>query len=476
MRKHILYLLAILLIASFASAFTFEYSPSSVTIDNTSQRAAFTVTVKNDNEQLNETIRFGAADVNWAVQSDPLEDYLGGVTLRPGESKQINLFFKPVSGMSLGPKKVELLVTSEPTGKTESKFFYINLGRVEPPLKDYLAAVGKILDMPARIDPREKIEIRLNLENKNPKDITELMINLNSNLIKRQESTSLAPLASKNILITASLDPYTAPQTDVMRVSLIVEGKTLQPILEEKFEIIGYSTIVEKDLEKKSSFLKTTEGKTYYNDGNVKTARNILIETNFFKRFFTSTEPEAYIVQKSNKQYLSWDLSFEPRENRQILITTDYRLLFFIILLAVLTVTLYYVFRSPVVMRKEASIVGIKEGGISELRVLIHVKNRTGTTFENLIITDKVPHIADLDEDVEIGTLKPSKSIRHKEGLLIKWELPSLEKYEERVLSYKMKSKLTILGGFMLPKATARFAHKGGKDKTSKSNPVKVEV
>ncbi len=476
MRKHILYLLAILLLASFASAFTFDYSPSSVTIDNTSQMAVFYMTVGNDNERMNETLRFSGVDVDWAIQSDPLEDYLGGATLMPGEKKQINLFFKPSEVMTLGPKKVELTVKSELTGKTESKYFFINIGSSEPPLREYLAAVGKILDMPARIDPREPVSIRMNLENKNPKNITEMLIKLDSKLIKKEEITSLAPLGSRNVLITASLDPYTPPQKDVMRVSLMVDGRTLQPLLEEKFEVTGYSEIIEREIPKKTAFLKATEGKTYYNEGNIKAEKQILAETNFFNRIFTGTEPEAYVIYRNGKQYLTWDISLEPRETRQIAITKDYRILFFMILLAVLSVLFYYVFRSPVVMKKEAVVIGIKEGGISELRVLIHIKNRTGTAFENFAVTDRVPHIADLDEDIETGTLKPTKSVRHKEGLMIKWELPALEKYEERILSYKIKSKLTILGGFMLPKATAKFAEKGKKEKTEKSNPVRVEV
>ncbi len=467
---------SLVLASQIASAMMFEYTPNSITIMNTSETAAFTVSIGNDNSKFNDTFRFGAVDVNWAVQSDPLEDYLGGVSLMPGQTKQINLVFKPISGMSRGPKKVELLVKSELTGVTESKYFYINVGESEPSLKEYLAAVSKILDMPTKIDPREPVVIRLNLENKNPKNIQAMTIDLNSRLIKKQEITSLEPLASKNVAITINLDPNTPPQQDVMRVSLIVDGKTLQPLLEEKYEIIGYSTIVEQDLPKQEAFLKNTKGRTYFNDGNMKASKQVLEETNFFSRFFTSTEPQAYIITKNGKQYLTWDVELAPKQTRQITVAKDYRLLFLIVILALLTSGFYYVLRSPVLVRKEATVVGIKEGGISELRVLIHIKNRTGTTYENLIVTDKIPHIADLDEDVEVGTLKPTKSVRHRDGVVIKWELPSLEKYEERILSYKMKSKLTILGGFALPRAIAKFSHKGGKEKTAKSETVKVEI
>ncbi len=472
----LIFLFCIANLSILASAFTFEYTPNSVTIDNTSQTAAFTVTIGNNNLKLNDTFRLSAVDVNWAVQSEPLEDYLGGFTLMPGESKQINLIFKPAEGVSRGPKKVELLIKSELSGVTESRYFFINVGESEPSLKEYLAAVSKILDMPREIDPREPVVIRLNLENKNPKNIELMTIDLKSRLIQKQETTSLSPLASRNVAITVNLDPNTVPQQDVMRVSLIVDGKTLQPILEEKYEVIGYSTLKEQSLPGQNSFLKSTQGTSYFNDGNMKAEKQVLQETNFFTRFFTSTEPEAYITTKNGKQYLSWDLEMEPMQTRQITVTKDYRLLFLIIILALLTGAFYYVFRNPVVMRKEAAIVGIKEGGISELRVLLHIKNRTGTTYDSLVVTDKIPHIADLDEDVEVGTLKPTKSVRHKEGTLVKWELPSLEKYEERILSYKLKSKLTILGGFSLPRAAAKFSQKGGREKTAKSEAVKVEI
>ena len=66
----------------------------------------------------------------------------------------------------------------------------------------------------------------------------------------------------------------------------------------------------------------------------------------------------------------------------------------------------------------------------------------------------------------------PSCSIP-KKGVMIKWNIETLEAGDERVLSYKMKSRLSILGEFNLPAATARTKI-GNKVIISNSNRVSV--
>ena len=66
-----------------------------------------------------------------------------------------------------------------------------------------------------------------------------------------------------------------------------------------------------------------------------------------------------------------------------------------------------------------------------------------------------------IDKDFKVGSLHPEKIVRHaKKGTLLKWNLGDMEKGDERVLSYKVKSRLTILGSFTLPAAVCKFAVK----------------
>ena len=89
---------------------------------------------------------------------------------------------------------------------------------------------------------------------------------------------------------------------------------------------------------------------------------------------------------------------------------------------------------------------------------------------------DNVPHIADVQKDLEIGSIQPHAILKHpKRGLMIKWNIDNLETGEEKVLSYKMKSRLSILGEFNLQSATAR-AKIDNRVVISNSNRVSVSA
>ena len=138
-------------------------------------------------------------------------------------------------------------------------------------------------------------------------------------------------------------------------------------------------------------------------------------------------------------------------------------------------IILYYFMRSPVMLKKEAIVIGTKEEGISDIKVVLHIKNRSSNVFDKIVITDRLPHIAELSKESETGTINPTSVTRsEKKGVILKWELPGLERFEERIISYKIKSKLSILGGFTLPLAVIRFYDKKGRERMSKSRKVIV--
>jgi len=118
----------------------------------------------------------------------------------------------------------------------------------------------------------------------------------------------------------------------------------------------------------------------------------------------------------------------------------------------------------------------MEEGGISEIKILLHVKNRSNFTIDEIDITDTIPHIGEMDKEIQIGTIKPVSIAKHKRiGTIVKWQIISLEKYEERIITYRIRSKLSILGGLILPAAKLKFKEKG-KDRVVKSSKLKLNV
>ena len=77
----------------------------------------------------------------------------------------------------------------------------------------------------------------------------------------------------------------------------------------------------------------------------------------------------------------------------------------------------YLLLRSPIVLKKKAKIVNTKEGGISELKIILSVKNRSGKHVNNVRIIDIIPRLAEFIEKVYEGTLNP----------INEWSFPSTE-------------------------------------------------
>ena len=81
-----------------------------------------------------------------------------------------------------------------------------------------------------------------------------------------------------------------------------------------------------------------------------------------------------------------------------------------------------------------------------------------------------------MDKEIQIGTIKPVNIAKHKRiGTIVKWQIISLEKYEERIITYRIRSKLSILGGLILPAAKLKFKEKG-KERVVKSSKLKLSV
>jgi hypothetical protein len=63
-----------------------------------------------------------------------------------------------------------------------------------------------------------------------------------------------------------------------------------------------------------------------------------------------------------------------------------------------------------------------------------------------------------------------------KKGTLIKWQIATVEPFEERIISFRARTKMVIIGGLTLPSSKARFKAKTGNDRIVKSNKAAISV
>ena len=107
--------------------------------------------------------------------------------------------------------------------------------------------------------------------------------------------------------------------------------------------------------------------------------------------------------------------------------------------------------------------------------MLIHIKNRTNKMFNDLIILDRIPKITEIGRGFEIGTVKPTKVMYHPaKGTIAKWEITSIDSFEERVIGYKLQTTMNIIGGLTLPLAILKYRAANGHEKAASSNRIRV--
>jgi len=470
-KKLILLTLIFSLYISIANAASFDASASPINtriiID---EFATFELTVKNNLDRYDEYRIYTLDFPTWDVRTEPIVNPIT-LELEPGEEGSVELVVDPLKIRDIGTYQISVNVRSKLTNNLIAVPLKVTILSTEPLIQGYVPTVVTGVEIPKKIDPRKEIPIKISLNNQNVIDYPDLVIKLKSNLIKDTINTQLGPKERKTLSLTANIDPLTFPQEDNLIVSVFKGDRSIINPIVRKIEIVEYT---EKELVSEEKIFLSTRRNYNFVSNNNEYEGTFRIETSLLGSIFSSTNPKANTITEDGKRYFVFDIKLE-NNNMQVTITKNFIPLFVVILLLIVAVISYYVLRSPLLMIKEASNIVKSEGGISEMTVILHIKNRSKSKIMEIKITDYIPALVTVGHDVSIGSLQPTKILKHeKKGTtLVKWIVDNLDVSEERVLSYRIKSKLSILGSFSLPSAAAVFKS-NDKTMTSTSNRLSV--
>jgi len=454
------------------NAASFDATP--VTINNRiiiDEFATFKIEIKNNLDRNDEYRIYSLDFPTWDIRTDPIGNPIT-LELGPNEEGSVEIVVDPLKIKEIGTYQVNVNVKSKLTDDLVSVPLKVTILSTDTLIQGYVPTVVTGVEIPEKIDPRNDILIIISLNNQNIIDYPDLIITLESNLIKQTITTELGPKAEKTLEIKVNLDPLTEPQADQLIVTVFKgDRKIINPIV-RKMEVIEYSKkeLINEDYK----FLLTRS--TYNivsNNNNYKGKFNV--ETTLFQSIFSSTNPKSNIIKENGIRYYSFDTELK-NNNFQVTITRNYIPLLAAILLLLAAIAGYFLFRSPLTMLKEAKSITKRDGGVSEMTIILHIKNRNQDKINEIEISDYIPGLVSVGGDVPIGSLRPTKILNHekKKTTIVKWTIDNLDASEERVLSYKVKSKLSILGSFSLPAARAVFKFRG-KAMTSASNRLIIE-
>ena len=460
----------LLLDITYAASFDVKVTPikDKIVVDEV---AEFDIAIQNNLDTDEEFTIKKAGYPFWDMYAKPLQNPITLNVPAQGTSS-IRLFVDPLYITSVDTYTLDIGIVQGTTGQEQKVPVTIGIKSTEPLIGGYIPTVLASTSIsPEKIDPRGQVTVKIALNNQNPINYSNLTIKIESNLFKEELYTPLGPKEDKTIDILKKLDELTPPQDDRLVVAVFKDDRMIASPIVKDFKIDEYVT--QKEIPKEQSFLKIRKG-IRVKSNNPDYRGEIRTETAALKNLFLTTYPKAKALKENDKQYLVWQINLDKDKTMVVYTTENYRPIVVIAVLIIIALVLYFLFRSPIVVRKVIVNVGMSEGGVAEAKVVVRVKNRSAKQITNIEVTDNVPHIAHVEKELSIGSMQPHAILQHpKRGIMIKWAIDALEPGDERVLSYKMKSRLAILGEFNLPAATAR-TKVGNKVIISNSNRVSV--
>lgn len=464
-RKLILITILLVLLSALASA--------ELTVDSTavkkdiflSEVATFDVTITND-KSYSDIYTFSTADTNWILLTQQFE-------IGSEETKTFRLEIYPGNDVLIGIHALNVKIRSTRTNKFVNELFLINLRPYDPIFGTYRPSLYLAVEIDEDdADPRKKFSVGVYMRNRNSLDIGQMIVEIEGDLFQKTVQTSMGPLEEKRDEYLFDIDPLAKPGLYTLIVSLKVKNVTISKST-QSYGIVAYGpTTLDRDT---SSFLfKKTDVIRIQNTGNAEKVKIIGFSAPLLKRWFMSTEPKGEIGKDDQGTIIQWTMKLAPQELREIVVVTNYRVPIFILVLIVVLIVLYFLFRSPILLAKEALVVGSTEQGFEHLKIRLFVKNRSGAKVENVLVHDRVPAIAELIPKKTLGTIHPEKITKQeRKGTMIKWNLETLDPFEERIITYEIKSRLKIIGNLTLPSSRTTFMNKH-KERTMYSNRLIV--
>ena len=102
------------------------------------------------------------------------------------------------------------------------------------------------------------------------------------------------------------------------------------------------------------------------------------------------------------------------------------------------------------------------------------MKNRTENELYNVKVIDIIPRVLKIELD-HFGTLKPDKVFEGTAGTRLIWIIKKLDSGDEVVITYRLTSKVSLLGKITLPAAIGQYYGKKKQIVKVKSNKIRYK-
>lgn len=479
MRWNLLLLLLVLLVLVVSSSVVSILEEPSVEITTIKNEvhpyedAGFSLTINNQGDKTQKyTLLTQQAVKGWAVSTSPLSDRI--ITISPSKSYTTSVIVRALEEFTSGIYYLPLTIEGD-----QGDRYTLNLKIYLRPedAKRYVPSLKVSVDMVDRFKPTDIVPIKLQIENKNRRDLSGMVVRIESeiNEFNKEVEVDLKPLGKKTVDFSVVPSLHQQPKEYKLFFVFELDDEVIK-IVEKKIEVLSLLPEFDVFIDSEDTiFLKKFMKVTVANNGNVRNTQKGILPLGWFARIFASGE-EAEHGEINEVSGLVWELSLGPGEEKTFNAVVNYRILFYLIIITLALLIFYYSVKSPIVVIKKAVRTGGIEGGLSEIKVTLEIHNRTLNFLKHVEISDTVPAIANVEKSLDLGSLRPQE-IRHlPNGTKITWALAELDANEHRLITYKVRAKLNILGTFSLPRVVVTYAKGKGKKGKSYSNTFRLRA
>lgn len=454
-------MLLVLSSVSVSALSTIVVVPTNNKITN-AEEAVFQVIITN-NEAILQTYTLYGLEVAWSI--DP-EDRRFSLNQRQSKTTMVKV--RPFGPFQPSSYSLKLYIDVAPGPDVVPTDRYVqDLPVILYPANpaEYLPALWVNVGVNEKILTPEPVSITLDLENRNPLNLTGLMIRIQSDMpeFRKEALVDILPLDKKTVEFKIQPNVFQPPRQYTLFFVFEREGQLVK-VVEKQVEVMPFNPAFAVQREDKHSFLKQQVRLTVTNGGNVADTQDVKVPVSFLGSLFALGESQARTEQ--GQHYLVWSIPLSSNESTSISYTINYRIILYVIIGSLVLLIFYIIVHSPLRIRKTAEMTRGEEGTLSELKITLQVENLSRKPLQNILISDLVPGIANVQKSLELGTIKPLEIKPTRHGAKVVWTLAELDVQEHRIITYNIKAKLNILGRLSLPRATVEYTK--GKNRHGK--------
>ena len=258
-----------------------------------------------------------------------------------------------------------------------------------------------------------------------------------------EELGPVVPGGERQITQKMSIPQYESPGQKNLSVSF--DGRTYT----ETFNIEEVENVTtQKNVENR--LIAVTQRFEASNHGNQEeTYKHEVVKPSYIAPVVDA--PKAETTETENGVRYSWEMQIAPGETKTVEISTDYwKPLTGLIILLGAFIGLKKI-TSSVSTRKTLTRTS------AGLDIRIEVENNSSKIFDDVLLEDFVPNIAEIDSSFEMASPEINNT---EKGTKLKWWLTELEPGDQRILKYSIRPKVEVEGGVTLKSAVLKDGDK----------------